>query len=82
MTPTRRPALVQLDSMLKSAHGQLSEIYRAEQRDAQRWVDEDDMDDSVDIIIDLPVYELAGALQLLHGSIENMVSAIEHKVPT
>lgn len=82
MTPTRRSALVQLASMLKSAHGQLSEIYRAEQRDAQRWGDEDDMDDSVDIIIDLPVYELAGALQLLHGSIENMVSAIEHKVPT
>lgn len=82
MTPTRRSALVQLASILKSAHGQLSEIYRAEQRDAQRWVDEDDMDDSVDIIIDLPVYELAGALQLLHGSIENMVSAIEHKVPT
>ena len=81
MTPTRRSALVQLASMLKSAHGQLSEIYRAEQRDAQRWVDEDDMDDSVDIIIDLPVHELAGALQLLHGSIENMVSDIEHKVP-
>jgi len=81
MTPTRRSALVQLASMLKSAHSQLSEIYRAEQADAQRWVDKDDTDDSVDIVIDLPVYELAGALQLLHGSIENMVSAIEHRIP-
>ena len=35
MTLDRRAALVQLASMLKSAHGQLTHIYRAEQEQTE-----------------------------------------------
>ena len=35
MTKDRRSALVQLTSMLRSAHGQLSLIYRAEQAEVE-----------------------------------------------
>ena len=79
MTPTRRTALVQLASMLKSAHGQLSEIYSAEQAEVEAQAAAIEAGDpGGDIFIRRPIYELAAALQLLHGCVENMESAIEY----
>lgn len=77
MTRDRRAALVQLTSMLRSAHGQLSLIYRAEQAEVEEQTATVEAGEPRDILIHLPIYELAGALQLLYGCVENLDSAIE-----
>ena len=77
MTRDRRAALVQLTSMLRSAHGQLSLIYRAEQSEVEAQAVAIEAGDPGDLFIRLPIYELAGALQLLYGCVENLDSAIE-----
>ena len=82
MTRDRRAALAQLASMLKSAHGQLSQIYRAEQAEVEAQAVAIESGDPGDIFIRRPIYELAGALQLLYGCVENMEAAIESEVPT
>ncbi len=82
MTRDRRAALAQLASMLKSAHGQLSQIYRAEQAEVEAQAVAIEAGDPGDIFIRRPIYELAGALQLLYGCVENMEAAIESEVPT
>ena len=81
MTRDRRTSLVQLASMLKSAHGQLSEIYSAEQAEVEAQAVAIEAGDPGDIFIRRPIYELSGALQLLHGCVENMECAIEPEVP-
>ena len=81
MTRDRRAALVQLASMLRSAHGQLSEIYRAEQAEVEAQAVAIEAGDPGDIFIRRPIYELSAALQLLHGCVENMQSAIEYGTP-
>lgn len=79
MTLDRRAALVQLASMLKSAHGHLTHIYRAEQEQTEAQAAAIEAGDpGGDIFIRRPIYELAAALQLLHGCVENMESAIEY----
>ena len=82
MTPTRRAAIVQLASMLRSAHVQLSQIYRAEQFEVEAQAVAIEAGDPGDIFIRRPIYELAGALQLLYGCVENMECAIADEVPT
>ncbi len=77
MTKDRRSALVQLTSMLRSAHGQLSLIYRAEQSEVEAQAVAIEAGDPGDLFIRLPIYELAGALQLLYGCVENLDCAIE-----
>lgn len=77
MTKDRRSALVQLTSMLRSAHGQLSLIYRAEQAEVEEQAVDVEAGDPGDLFIRLPIYELAGALQLLYGCVENLDCAIE-----
>ena len=77
MTRARRSALVQLTSMLRSAHGQLSLIYRAEQSEVEAQAVAIEAGDPGDLFIRLPIYELAGALQLLYGCVENLDCAIE-----
>jgi len=77
MTKDRRSALVQLTSMLRSAHSQLSLIYRAEQSEVEAQAVAIEAGDPGDIFIRLPIYELAGALQLLYGCVENLDCAIE-----
>ena len=77
MTRDRRSALVQLTSMLRSAHGQLSLIYRAEQSEVEAQAVAIEAGDPGDLFIRLPIYELAGALQLLYGCVENLDCAIE-----
>ena len=81
MTLDRRAALVQLASMLKSAHGQLAHIYRAEQEQTEAQAVAIEAGDPGDIFIRRPIYELSAALQLLHGCVENMESAIEYGTP-
>lgn len=81
MTRDRRAALVQLTSMLRSAHGQLSLIYRAEQAEVEEQAVAVEAGEPGDIFIRLPIYELAGALQLLYGCVENLDCAIECRVP-
>ena len=77
MTRDRRSALVQLTSMLRSAHSQLSLIYRAEQSEVEAQAVAIEAGDPGDLFIRLPIYELAGALQLLYGCVENLDCAIE-----
>jgi hypothetical protein len=77
MTKDRRAALVQLTSMLRSAHSQLSLIYRAEQSEVEAQAVAIEAGDPGDLFIRLPIYELAGALQLLYGCVENLDCAIE-----
>jgi hypothetical protein len=77
MTKDRRSALVQLTSMLRSAHSQLSLIYRAEQSEVEAQAVAIEAGDPGDLFIRLPIYELAGALQLLYGCVENLDCAIE-----
>ncbi len=77
MTRDRRAALVQLTSMLRSAHSQLSLIYRAEQSEVEAQAVAIEAGDPGDLFIRLPIYELAGALQLLYGCVENLDCAIE-----
>ena len=62
-------------------HGQLSEIYRAEQAEVEAQAVAIEAGDPGDIFIRRPIYELSGALQLLHGCVENMECAIEPEVP-
>ena len=82
MTLDSRAALVQLASMLRSAHGQLAHIYRAEQEQTEvQAVAIEAGDPGGDIFIRRPIYELAAALQLLRGCVENMESAIEYGIP-
>ena len=81
MTRDRRSALVQLTSMLRSAHGQLSLIYRAEQAEVEEQAVAVEAGEPGDIFIRLPIYELAGALHLLYGCVENLDCAIECGVP-
>ncbi len=81
MTRDRRAALVQLTSMLRSAHGQLSLIYRAEQAEVEEQAVDVEAGDPGDLFIRLPIYELAGALQLLYGCVENLDCAIKCEVP-
>ena len=81
MTHDRRAAVVQLASMLKSAHLQLAEIYRAEQAEVEAQAVAIEAGDPGDIFIRRPIYELAGALQLLYGCVENMECAIESELP-
>ncbi len=81
MTKDRRSALVQLTSMLRSAHGQLSLIYRAEQAEVEEQAVDVEAGDPGDLFIRLPIYELAGALQLLYGCVENLDCAIKCEVP-
>jgi len=77
MTKDRRAALVQLTSMLRSATIQLSLIYRAEQSEVEAQAVAIEAGDPGDLFIRLPIYELAGALQLLYGCVENLDCAIE-----
>ena len=77
MTNDRRAALVQLASTLKSAHAQLSQIYKSEQAEVEAQAVAIEEGEPGDIFIRRPVYELAGALQLLYGAVENMECAIE-----
>lgn len=77
MTRDRRAALVQLTSMLRSAHSQLSLIYRAEQSEVEAQAVAIEAGDPGDLFIRLPIYELAGALQLLYGCVENLDCAVE-----
>jgi len=81
MTPTRRAAIVQLASMLRSAHGQLAQIYRAEQAEVEAQAVAIEAGDPGDIFIRRPIYEIAAALQLLYGCVENMECAIVDEVP-
>ena len=82
MTSDRRAALVELASMLRSAHGQLAQIYRAEQAEVEEQAVAIEAGDPGDIFIRRPIYELAGAMQLLYGCVENMECAISDEVPT
>ena len=77
MTRDRRAALVQLTSMLRSAHSQLSLIYRAEQSEVEAQAVAIEAGDPGDLFIRLPIYELAEALHLLYGCVENLDCAIE-----
>ncbi|HON48053.1 MAG TPA: hypothetical protein PLZ60_09920 [Kiritimatiellia bacterium] len=81
MTRDRRAAIVQLASMLRSAHAQLSQIYKSEQAEVEAQAVAIEAGDTGDIFIRRPIYELAGALQLLYGCVENMECAIESELP-
>ena len=79
MTLDRRAALVQLASMLKSAHGQLTHIYRAEQEQTEAQAAAIEAGDRA------ATYSSAGRsmnwpprCNSLHGCVENMESAIEY----
>jgi len=82
MTLDRRAALVQTGIDAQVGDGQLTHIYRAEQEQTEAQAAAIEAGDpGGDIFIRRPIYELAAALQLLRGCVENMESAIEYGIP-